>query len=330
MSEKPRESWLRKAFTRNLGAKVLAVAIAVVFFYTRETESISHRTLSIPVIAMLDPGEDRILVSEFPEQVTLRLQGPVSVLKELRSQDVGPAVVPVMEIEGHKFRFSRGNFNLPDAVKITKIYPEAVPVQFEERATKEVPLSPEIRGKPPEGRFLGEKIQIQPRKVLIAGAKSAVDRVQRWETEPIYVDELDPGKHDIELTLAPPKLANVYLEQEITASVSLEIKQNIIEKWVRQIPIGIEGVKDHTGITVKPANASAYVRGPEEDVQELTADHLNIYATLSEEELMEPGNYPKPVMHDPPPQGSEFVKVVPLRVMVVNRSPAALKQDKED
>ncbi len=318
----------KEILTRNVGAKLLALAIAVVFFYTRETESVSHRTLSISVIAMLDPGEDRILVSEFPEQVTLRLQGPVSVLKELHSQDVGPAVVPVMEIEGQLFHFTRNNFNLPETVKITKIYPESVPVQFEERATSMVPIIPEILGKPATGRFLSEQISIQPQTVTIAGARSAVERVQRWETEPLYVEDLEPGKHDIEITLAPPKLANVYLEQELTVTVSLEIKQKIIEKWVRQVPLGIEGVKDPAGITIKPPTVSVYVRGPEEMVTDLTADHLDIYATLTEEELLDPGNYPnKTVGHGEPPQGLVFVKFVPLKVLVVNRSPEALKQE---
>ncbi|MBW2260759.1 MAG: hypothetical protein JRG91_02215 [Deltaproteobacteria bacterium] len=322
-------TWVSDALTKNLGFKTLAVALALVFFYTRETESISHRTLSIPVIAMLDPAEDRILVSGFPEQVTLRLQGPVSVLKELRGQDVGPAVVPITEIKDQQFRFTRQNFNLPDAAKITMIYPESVPVQFEERIEKKVPLIVEIKGTPAPGRYLSDEIKIDPEKVSISGARSAVDRIEDWDTEPVFVEELGPGRHVIDLTLAPPKLANVFLEHEPTASVVFEVLQKEMTKWIRRVPVGVEGI-DPAGITMKPATISVYVKGPEEVVKPFDMDMLNFYCTLTDDELITVGSYPKAIEHAQPPEGVTFVKIVPSKAIVINRSPAALKADKEE
>ncbi len=330
MSEKSKPAtWIGDALTKNLGFKALAVVLALVFFYTRETESISHRTLSIPVIAMLDPAEDRILVSGFPEQVTLRLQGPVSVLKELRGQDVGPAVVPITEIRENQFRFTRQNFNLPDQAKITMIYPESVPVQFEDRVEKKVPLIVEIKGMPAPGRYLSEKITIAPRTVTISGARSSVEFIQDWDTEPVFVDELGPGKHVIDLTLAPPKLANVFLEHEPTATVTLEVLQREMSKWIRKIPVGVEGI-DPAGITMKPPSISVYVKGPEEVVKFLDVDMLNFFCTLTDEELITVGSYPKAIEHAEPPEGVSFVKIVPSKAIVINRSPAALKAEQGD
>jgi YbbR domain-containing protein len=329
MIESKAAVWIKTALTRHVGLKALALVLALVFFYTRETESISHRTLSIPVIAMLDPGEDRILVSGFPEQVTLRLQGPVSVLKELRSQDVGPAVVPVKEITEQQFRFTRQNFNLPDAAKITMIYPETVPVQFEDRIMKKVPLEAIVKGSPSEGRYLSDAIMVDPPKVLISGAKSAVERIEHWETEPVYVKDLEPGKHSIDVDLAPPQMANVFIEQDPVASVEIEVLQKQMSKWLRKIPLGVEGL-DPAGITIKPPTVSVYVSGPEEIVKTLNEDLLNFYAILSKEEMVAVGSYQKDVENAPPPEGIEFVKVVPSKVIVVNRSPVALKADKEE
>lgn len=330
MSEESKASlWLRDALTKNLGFKALAIALALIFFYTRETESISHRTLSIPVIAMLDPTEHRILVSGFPEQVTLRLQGPVSVLKELRSQDVGPAVVPITEIKEQQFRFTRDNFNLPEAAKITMIYPESVPVQFEERIERIVELQVDIQGTPSSGRFLGDEIKVEPKTVTVTGARSAVQRIEKWDTEPLYVEELGPGLHVIDVNLAPPSHANVYIEHEPTASVTIEVLQKEMAKWIRKVPVGVEGI-DPAGITLKPPNVSVYVRGPEEVIIPLEMDMLNFFTKLTEEELITVGSYQKTIEHAPPPEGVEFVKIVPLKIMVINRSPAALKADKEE
>jgi YbbR domain-containing protein len=330
MSEKSKTTeWFSDALTKNLGFKALAIVLALVFFYTRETESISHRTLSIPVIAMLDPAEERILVSGFPEQVTLRLQGPVSVLKELRGQDVGPAVVPIQEIRDKQFRFTRQNFNLPDAAKITMIYPESVPVQFEDRIQKKVPLLVEIKGMPAPGRFLSETITIAPEKVSISGARSSVQHIENWDTEPVFVDELGPGKHVIDLTLAPPKLANVFIEHEPTATVTIEVLQREMAKWIRKVPVGVEGI-DPVGITMKPPTISVYVKGPEEVVKFLDVDMLNFYCTLTDEELITVGSYPKVIEHAVPPEGVSFVKIVPSKAIVINRSPAALKAEAED
>ena len=330
MSEKSKTaSWITDALTKNLGFKALAVVLALVFFYTRETESISHRTLSIPVIAMLDPAEDRILVSGFPEQVTLRLQGPVSVLKELRGQDVGPAVVPIKEIKEHQFRFTRQNFNLPDAAKITMIYPESVPVQFEDRIQKKVPLIVEVKGMPAPGRYLSEEITIAPEKVNITGARSSVEYITDWDTEPVFVDELGPGKHVIDLTLAPPKLANVFIEHEPTATVTIEVLQREMAKWIRKVPVGVEGI-DPAGITMKPPTISVYVSGPEEVIHPLNVDMLNFYTTLTDEELITVGSYPKVIEHAAPPAGVSFVKIVPSKAIVINRSPAALKAEQTD
>ena len=318
------KSWLRNALTKNLGSKGLAFALTVVFFYMHETESMSQRTLSVPVIAMLDPGQDRILVSGFPEQVTLRLQGPVSVLKELRSQDVGPAVVPVTEITDQQFRFTRQNFNLPESVKITTIFPEAVPVEFEDRIEKQVPLEAEIRGTTAPGRYLGDRITIKPEVVTIAGARSAVERINRWQTEPLYVNELEPGLHEINLNLAPPDIANVYLKEESSASVTVEVLQKTMTKWFRKVPIGVEGIEP-AGITVKPTTVSVLVTGPEETVRPLDENMLNFYARLSGEELITIGPFQKPVEFAEPPPGVEFTKISPTKVVVTNHSPEALK-----
>ena len=318
---------LRDAFTRHLGYKALALLIALVFFYTRETESVSNRTLSIAVIAMLDPGEAQILVSDFPEQVTLKLQGPVSVLKDLRSQDVGPAVVSLEDIKDTEFRFNRNNFNLPEGVKIVKIYPDSVPVKFEDRASKEIPIVPDLQGKVLPGRYLGEAITIKPEKVVVTGARSAVERIQRWETEPLYVDDLEPGLHEIEVALAAPKIANVYPEKDTSAFVGLEVLQKFTEKWVRQIPVLLDEIPDTTGITVKPPTVSIYVKGPEEYVKTLDAESMNVYTTLSAEELAKTGSYLQKVSWAPPPEGVEFLKVQPPKVSVINHSPIALKNE---
>jgi YbbR domain-containing protein len=302
----------------NWGYKLVALVCALIFFYSFKTERMGTRTISTDIIAIMEsPSEDHILVSQFPPQVAMKLEGPMSVLKSLKGEDVGPLVIPISDFRSKIFSFDESVIEtLPKSVNVVKFYPDAIPLRFERRIEKKVPVEASLEGSPAPGRLLKLPVVISPERVIVRGAESSMKKIEKWETQSIFVDALAPGVNELTVNLSPPRIPHITLDEE-EVTVKLEISYKMMDRWFRNMPVVVEDQEMAKSVLIKPPKVSVLLSGPEEFVKLLEEDQLYFFVDVTADELQEGGSFQKEIKFSALPEKTAPTKMIPAKVTVV-------------
>jgi YbbR domain-containing protein len=180
---------MRRVLVSNLGWKLLSLALAVLLWLTFASAPEVATSLAVPVEFQHIPA-DLEIVSNLPERVQLQVQGVASKLDALDLSAVS-VVLNLSEIRApgqRTFTLDSHNVRLPLGVRLIRAVPGQLRVEFERRASAEVPVRVRFSQPPPPG-FHVSHFQVQPAKLVILGPESRVRQVEHAETDPI---ELDP------------------------------------------------------------------------------------------------------------------------------------------
>jgi YbbR domain-containing protein len=314
---------VRKLFLDNVGYKIVGIFCSLIFFYSFQTERTGTRTVSTDIMAIMDsPSDEYILVSQFPSQIAMKLEGPISTLKTLKGQDLGPLIIPISDFRSRIFQFNQNIIeSLPKGVHIIKFYPDSIPLQFERRVEKLLPVVPAVEDAPAPGRVLVGPVKVTPEMVKVRGAESAMKKIDRWETQAIYVETLAPGVHEVKVNLAPPKIPHVTPEEEnVTARVEIDYK--MITKWFRSVPLVLEHKEGLKNFTLRPVTVSVLLDGPEELLRPLESDQLYFFVEVTAEEIGAGGSFQAEVQHSPLPDRTTVKKLFPAKATVTIKPPA--------
>lgn len=319
------QGWGKQLFKENIGYKFIALGCSLVLFYSFQTEKIGTRTVSTSIITIMeDPSDSYILVSEFPPQIAIKLEGPMKMLKGLKGEDIGPIIVPISDFNSRKFVFDSSLIeSIPKSVHVVRFYPDSIALRFERKIEKLIKVVPIIEGQPHKGRILKTPVKVIPEKVRIKGAESSLKKIRSWETQAIYVKDLSPGEHEIKVNLVPPKNPHITLDEE-TVTVKVNIEYRYVTKWIRKIPLSIEGMETLSSVAMRPAYVAVLLKGPEEIIESVTEERLNFYVEVSEDDLQKKGGVMKEIKYSSLPELTAVVKLVPARILVSSK-PAGKK-----
>jgi YbbR domain-containing protein len=204
---------------RNLGLKLISVAVALLLWMIVAGEEQVERGLRVPLeVQQMPSGLE--LQSELPALVDVRVRGGSATLSRLGTGDI------VAVIDAHTARPGQRLFQLtpeqvraPSGVQVMQVSPPSVTMVFEKTATKEVRVVPSVEGTPARGFVMG-KVTSDPPAVQVTGPESAVRAAAEATTEPVSVagatetvtERVTVGFLDPALRLTNPKPATVRVE----------------------------------------------------------------------------------------------------------------------
>jgi len=178
-----------RAVVHNLGWKLLSLALAVLLWLTFASAPEAATSLGVPVEFQHVPAGLEI-VSNLPERVQVQVQGAASKLDAsnlsaiavvLNLSDVRSAGQRTFTIDSH-------NVRLPLGVRLVRAVPGQLRVEFERRASREVPVRVRFSGPPPHGYHV-RHFEVHPAELTVLGPESRVGQVEYAETDPV---ELPP------------------------------------------------------------------------------------------------------------------------------------------
>lgn len=308
---------VKRLLLGNIGYKLIALLCSLIFFFSFKTERMGTRTISTDIIAIMEsPSDDYILVSQFPSQVAMKLEGPMSALKSLKGEDIGPLVIPISDFKSKDFTFDESVIEvLPKAVDVVRFYPDSIPLRFERRIEKILPVEPSIEGTPAPGRLMKIPVAVSPERVKVKGAESSMKKIEKWETQAIYVDSLGPGIHEVKVNLLPPRISHITLEEE-EVTVKIEIAYKIMDKWFRHLPLVADGAAGKN-VLIRPGKVSVLLSGPEEFLKPLTVDQLYFFVEVTESDLETGGSFQKEVKYSSLPEATAPTKLTPAKVTLI-------------
>jgi len=171
--------------TRNIGWKLLALAMAIALWIAVAREPEVATTLSVPIEFKNIP-EDLDIGSNVPERLRLELRGPSGRLSRDNLTDVAVILDLSDANSGERtYNIRPKNVNLPAGVNFYRAVPSQITLRFDRLVTREVEIVlPPFSKAPPEG-YRVRAYTLEPSKTKIRGPAQRVRSINRVLVDPV-------------------------------------------------------------------------------------------------------------------------------------------------
>ena len=303
---------MRPRIFRNLGLKVLSIALAGFLWGLVAGQREAERALRVPLEYRNIP-ERLELLGEPLSLVDVRVRGSSGVLGELRAADL-VAVIDLRAARAGRrlFHLVPGDIAVPAGVKVLQVTPSTLALVFEESAARTVPVVPDLDGEPAPGYIVG-RVTTTPPMVDVVGPASAVQQVIEATTEPVNIAGATASVRDNVTIGLPESVARLRTPQ--AGTVNVEIVPAPVERTVEGVEVGLRGLARGRRGTVRPTAVTVVVRGVRGNVERLTRTDLDVFADLTG---FSTGRYNLPVRYQTL-TGVTFVRVEPATLEVTVR-----------
>ncbi len=177
------------ALLRNVGTKLLALAIAILVWFVfsaQQRERISERSYRIPLSVANVPAQ-ALIASPLPPTIEVRLRGPFTALRELDPGKLEAVIDLAGAPPGDKiYRLDPEDINVPQQVEVISIAPSEIRVALDATAEKTLPIAAPLTGAPAPGYEVGQ-VLVEPPVARLLGPNSALSRMTSAQTDPVSI-----------------------------------------------------------------------------------------------------------------------------------------------
>jgi len=155
------------------------------------------------------------------------------------------------------------------SIFITRGYPE-----------KTLIIKPRIIGKPAPGYYISQ-ILVNPDEISIYGNYSKINDLEFLETIPIDVNGITKT---LAVKVPPVLVEGLYIlegEPQLT-EVNIQVKENIIQKTLRDVPIKIENTSPFISCDIEPKNAEIIIEGKNILIDEIEKEDIKVFVEFTE------------------------------------------------
>jgi YbbR domain-containing protein len=295
---------------RNLGLKVLSVAIGGLLWISVSGEETVERGLRAPLELQQFPSGLEIQ-GEAPSTVDVRVRGTSGALSRVGPGDI-VAVIDLHAVRaGNRlFAMTPEQVRSPYGVEVVQVTPSTIALALENSAMREVPIVPSVEGVPAAGYVVVGKPVVTPDRVEIVGPETAVKRAVEAVTETISVAGLrDSLREDVTVGLIDPSLR---LKTQRTVTVVVKIAPGPMERTIRGLPLRLRNLGPRLSAQAVPAVVDVGVRGSRDIINRIDAEDVSAYVDVSG---LGEGEYMLAV-HADTPERAGVLRVDPSTVQV--------------
>jgi YbbR domain-containing protein len=271
---------LARVLTHNFGAKVLALAVAILVWFNAsgQEEVVRLHSASVVLEGLSDtlavsnavPATAEIRITSSRRRVVTLSLRRLDVVVDLSGLGPGRQRIP---LSGHNVRGAGGI----DAARMQVVSPAVLEVDLDPMATRRVQVSLSTQGVLPSNvMLLDGGVSIDPAWVTVRGPASALDRVQHVNTEPVDLSRVhDTDTREVELRCGPPSVRCEPSRVSITLRVSTRgerVLANVEPTVLLDVP--------DVGAEVEPATVSLTLNGPSAVLDTLSAGDVSVLVEL--------------------------------------------------
>lgn len=186
--------WVLGLVFENFGWKALSIVIAVAIWALVASEP-ELSTFATARVVYKNLPDDLEVASQPVSEISLELHGPSG---ELRGIGDGVRPVVVLDMTGvvpgeRTFAVGEGNIRLNRRVTLVHAIPSEVRLDFERRATREIPVRARFVGDGQHGYIVAGS-EVSPATLTVAGPASHVARIVAVNTDPVDVTNVVGAK----------------------------------------------------------------------------------------------------------------------------------------
>jgi len=260
--------WLSGIFFRNWGLKLMAVALAAVFFVLTRDEV--TRTFEVPLRVVSDP--QRVLLTDLPPTVTVKVRGPWTRVNRLQDLDLGTAALDLRVAEPGPLEVDQASIVMPSGVVLAEVQYPHVDLRFEPVIVRGKRVQPQVVGEPAEG-YRVVSITVTPREWDVRGGRSLVQGVSQLGTELLELSGRDATFSRELVVLRPPAELELVSDTGESARVTVRVEiEPEMETRELSVPIPVPDDLDPMGAI--PESVTVQVSGPRLSFRALDALEL--------------------------------------------------------
>src|SRR5271166_921332 len=209
------------ARTASPGSMILAIVIALFLWGVAHGSSSIERGFDVPVVLRGVP-DDLVITDQTADVVNVRLLGSPGALRNVAPQKLQYALNVANAKPGvAEFEVDPSGLEFPRGARVIARSPARIEIKFESRAAKSVRVRPQIDGDPAPG-FEIKSVDVEPPRVRVAGARSALMQVVDAPTESIDVSgQSAPLERDTRVVLG---VNHVWIEDAPSVKVRVQIQ----------------------------------------------------------------------------------------------------------
>ncbi|TSA00350.1 MAG: hypothetical protein D4R80_01340 [Deltaproteobacteria bacterium] len=181
---------LRGFASRNLGLKLVALALAVAAWWFVAGESKVLVSFTIP-LEMRNVPKGMTITNKAERQVEVRLSGPSSLLSGMRPSEISAAVDLAAGRAGRQyFTLDDRSVKIPPGIKVQKIFPSSIEVFLDRTERRMVAVAARIGGGTAVRKRVAN-VEIDPPSVEVEALPEEFSRMPVIYTEEVLPDQTD-------------------------------------------------------------------------------------------------------------------------------------------
>ena len=270
---------LRDLLFRNIGLKLLAIALAALSFYAIRGAISFEVRYTLPVEVKVEEGI--AILDQNPRSIDVTFRGSQENLGRLDQKYMRVVVRPRMTASGEPefIEITPGDVQGAPGVRVIRMRPSAVTVTFDREHTKLVPVvTPKTIGKPLIGSV---DVEWDPRFVTIRGPRLRLRETMSVSTEPVDVDGRVESFSKQVRVLSP---GDTWVSQIEPPEINVRV--NIVTETSSRTIGGLrvfavtEPGKDVT-VLFEPPRVEVTLLGPEEELDAMDNEDIQVFVNCA-------------------------------------------------
>lgn len=263
---------------RNLGLKVLAIALATVLWLTVAGEHVVERSLRVPLeFRNIPPALE--IVGTPPDSVDVRVRGSSAILSRVSPGEI----VAVLDLANARagqrlFGLRNDEVRAPFGIEVAQVAPATIGVELQKSGHRRVPVVPAYQGEPSPGFVVG-RVSAEPSTVDIVGPESRVRQIAEATTEPVMVNGARARVRDV-VNIGVVD-SSVRLVQPQSATVIVEVWPAPIDRQLSNVPVKSRNLASGLRAQLSPTLVRIEVRGSRDAIGGLRNDTIEAFVDLA-------------------------------------------------
>ena len=268
----------RPRLLRHIGLQFLSLVFAVMLWAIVAGEETVERGLRVPLELQQFPSGLE-LSGEVPTTVDVRVRGGSGALSRVSAGEV----VAVLDLRGARagrrlFPLTPEQVRVPFGVEVVQVTPSAIAMALEPSASRVVPVTPSIDGRPAPGYVVGA-MSADPAAVEVIGPESAVKRATEAMTEEVSIaGARERVRETVTVGVLDPALR---LKNPRPATVTVNIVPAPLERLLRNRPVHLRNLSPTLEARATPSSVDVTIRGRREDLAGVPTDSIVAYIDVA-------------------------------------------------
>ena len=177
------------------------------------------------------------------------------------------------------YQINEKMIQLPPGLTASVLPPDTIQFKFELIVTKRVEVKPRLEGSVDEG-YAVESLEVMPKRVEIAGAKSEVQAIAQVETEAVVVTgRTESFETKAKIVVQQPHAWPSTGQEEV--EVRVVVAEKAVQRLLKQVSLKVENPRE--SIRLEPSRVDVLLEGPASRMEEMATDRVDVSVLLPEE-----------------------------------------------